>query len=176
MKKDYSEFENKHWKILGDTGEINSVGGQIVVVLNKSTGKYTAKSALDITSRNQVGTGRRIGKKGAYFNTEINKWISNATIEGKHYYLGSFDSKDDATKKYSDVISNWLKYKKIPPKISKSYTGITGVRFDKRKNNRQWYALIGVHGKRKYLGYFYTIEEAIHARKEAEQRYFKEKS
>ena len=40
------------------------------------------------------------------------------------------------------------------------------------KSNNKWAAHININGKRKFLGYFLTQEEAIAARKTAEQKYF----
>ena len=58
-------------------------------------------------------------------------------------------------------------------KISKANTsGITGVYL--RNNINKWYAYISIDGKRKHLGCFDSKEEAIQARKEAEEKYFGE--
>jgi hypothetical protein len=51
-------------------------------------------------------------------------------------------------------------------------SGITGVTWDKRKN--KWRATISVNGKRKYLGYFNSKEEAADVRRLAEVEYFGE--
>ena len=54
-------------------------------------------------------------------------------------------------------------------------SGVTGVCFDKRIN--KWYAQIKVKNKKRItLGYFTNFEEAVVARKEAEQKYFGEYS
>ena len=53
-------------------------------------------------------------------------------------------------------------------KRSDNTTGVPGVRFDKMK----WCARITLNGKQKHLGYFINIEDAITARKNAEQLYF----
>lgn len=45
-----------------------------------------------------------------------------------------------------------------------------GTLFNKSRN--KWQAYIYINGKRKFLGYFLTREEAIAARKTAEQKYF----
>lgn len=47
---------------------------------------------------------------------------------------------------------------------SDTSTGVTGVCFDKSKNN--YMAYINENGKRKYLGRFKTLDEAAHARKQ----------
>ena len=58
-------------------------------------------------------------------------------------------------------------------KINKNnQTGYTGVQFYKRYG--KWLAAIKVNYKKKYLGYFDKIEDAIFARKQAEILYFGE--
>jgi hypothetical protein len=56
-------------------------------------------------------------------------------------------------------------------KISKRNTsGVTGVRWHKRYN--KWIANIVVYGKTIHLGYYDVFEEAVKARKKAEEKYF----
>lgn len=59
--------------------------------------------------------------------------------------------------------------KSITIRESKRHEGV-GTSFDKSHN--KWEADIYINGKRKYLGLFLTREEAIAARKTAEQKYF----
>lgn len=53
-----------------------------------------------------------------------------------------------------------------------SKTGIKGVRFNKYHN--RWQAVISVRKKKMHLGYFKDINDAIKARKEAEEKYYGE--
>ena len=48
-------------------------------------------------------------------------------------------------------------------------SGVRGVNFNKRTG--KWMVRLWVDGKRKSFGYFYDLEEAINARKEAEIKY-----
>ena len=57
----------------------------------------------------------------------------------------------------------------IANRESKKHEGV-GTCFDKSRN--KWRATIYINGKRKSLGLFLTQEEAIAARKTAEQKYF----
>ena len=50
-------------------------------------------------------------------------------------------------------------------------TGVTGVNYI--KNIKKWNASIFFKGKKINLGYFKNIDDAIKARKEAEEKYFK---
>lgn len=59
--------------------------------------------------------------------------------------------------------------KSIATRESKKHEGV-GTCFNKSVN--KWQARININGKRKFLGYFLTREEAIAARKQAEQKYF----
>lgn len=51
-------------------------------------------------------------------------------------------------------------------------SGITGVYYN--KETKKWQASITINKKRFYLGGFVTIEDAVNARKEAEEKYFEE--
>lgn len=55
--------------------------------------------------------------------------------------------------------------------IPKNTSGVTGVTFDKSRS--KWMATIGLQGKRIFLGRFDKKEDAIKARKVAEEKYFK---
>ena len=55
---------------------------------------------------------------------------------------------------------------------SNNTSGVSGVTYNKR--SKQWVARIGYKMKRIFLGSFNTKEEAINARKEAEQKYYGE--
>lgn len=55
-----------------------------------------------------------------------------------------------------------------PPKNNSS--GVKGVSFNKNRN--LWEAYINVHGKRIALGKYASFEDAVHARKSAEETYF----
>ena len=57
-------------------------------------------------------------------------------------------------------------------KQSNNKSGIIGVSWDKKY--KKWTARIKVDGSYKFLGYFIEKNEAVKARKEAEERYFKE--
>lgn len=55
---------------------------------------------------------------------------------------------------------------------SNNKSGATGVNWDKTQN--KWRVQIGINGKRKHLGMFDNFDDAVKARKEAEDKYFGE--
>jgi hypothetical protein len=57
---------------------------------------------------------------------------------------------------------------------SNNDSGIAGVRWD--ENRMKWTAYITINYNRMYLGYFNNFEDAVKARKEAEEKYFGEYS
>lgn len=59
--------------------------------------------------------------------------------------------------------------REIPIKTNTS--GVTGVKWD--KDRQKWYAEIEFKGKKHYLGRYVNKEDAIAARKEAEEKFFK---
>ena len=58
------------------------------------------------------------------------------------------------------------------PILSTNTSGVTGVSWSKQKN--KWRAYITIDNKQKSLGYYFNKEDAIKARKEAEEKYFGE--
>ena len=58
--------------------------------------------------------------------------------------------------------------------FSNNTSGHKGVTFDKSRN--KWMAHIKLNGKHKTLGRFVKFEDAVKARKEAEEKYFGEYS
>ncbi|MCT3552423.1 hypothetical protein [Lentilactobacillus buchneri] len=60
----------------------------------------------------------------------------------------------------------------IPKNIAHRESHRLGVGTCFNKSNNKWQAQIKINGKQKHLGYFLTQEEAIAARKTAEQKYF----
>lgn len=54
---------------------------------------------------------------------------------------------------------------------SNNTSGTKGVSYDKR--GKKWEASIKLSGRKRFLGYFIHKEDAIKARKEAEEKYFK---
>lgn len=83
-----------------------------------------------------------------------------------------------------NLITNEFQERKLDAIVSGHSTGIpksiisrerqrhegVGTSFDKSRN--KWQAYININGKTKHLGLFLTQEEAIAARKAAEQKYF----
>ena len=62
--------------------------------------------------------------------------------------------------------------KNLEQKMSKVNTsGFKGVSFDKKSG--KWMAYLMIKGKTKTIGRFYNIKDAVTARAEAEERYFK---
>ena len=58
-------------------------------------------------------------------------------------------------------------------KIAKNNSsGVTGVGWNKEQ--QKWTAKIGVNRKRIFLGYYANFDDAVKARKEAEEKYFGE--
>lgn len=57
----------------------------------------------------------------------------------------------------------------IPPKHNTS--GYKGISWDDRRH--KWLTYINVHGKRIFLGRFASLDDAVDARKEAEEKYHK---
>ena len=104
----------------------------------------------------------RLAKSGhKYISRKNEKWQARLPIDGKRVYLGVYNKLEDAVKACEEQ-------KRVDTSLSsKNTSGYTGISKDRGK----WIAYIGYQKKRIYLGSFHHIEEAIAARKEAEERY-----
>ena len=58
--------------------------------------------------------------------------------------------------------------------LKNNTSGVTGVSWNRRKE--EWESYITIDDKRKGLGYFSNFDDAVAARKAAEERYFGEYS
>jgi len=75
-------------------------------------------------------------------------------------------------KKYGKSLVEGTSLPSLTSKIpSNNKSGVKGVYFNKQKN--AWSSAIKFKGERKYLGTFQNKQDAINARKEAEDKYFK---
>ena len=67
---------------------------------------------LAIATRSLIGARRKIyknntsGCKGVFWNKINKKWVTITRVNGKAKYFGSFKTKEDAYKKYLEVIQN----------------------------------------------------------------------
>ena len=137
-------------------------------------------------------TGRRFGRlvvikdSGERANRRV-KWLcrcdcgneikvrGSSLIEGNTKSCGclSLEASEDNMKKIheeSDVEGTSVN--RINGKAPVTNTsGEKGVHFVKKSS--KWIARIGFKGERIYLGYFSSKQDAINARKEAEEKYFK---
>lgn len=106
-------------------------------------------------------------------------------LKGKNYFVHRFilDAKpgDIVDHKNHDILDNRRSNIRIcsssenscnHSRHSRNTSGKTGVSFDKGMN--KWRSYINKEGKRISLGYFDDIEDAISARKQAEEKYYGE--
>lgn len=118
-RKDFSGYENKYWKVIGDTG-INSKTipcSQLVVARNKITGQATTKSIWEIKNGGVTGTrgidlAKGIDRKG-------NKWRLRMTFNKQTLTVGYFDSAQQALDYKKAAYKKYLEKGLIPSKYHK---------------------------------------------------------
>lgn len=174
-RKDYTNNEIGNFLIIGDTGETKR-NQQMVLVRNKITGTLSTALPFDLIQSNgngMHGLGQSRGNSTGYTGVvkRKNKYISEIGIEGVKYRLGTFLDPKGASEAYELALNDWLtngnkpviKKRQLPKGINISATG-------------KYVATLMVNGKKVLNKTFETLPAAKSARKEAEQRYFKEKS
>lgn len=109
---------------------------------------------------------------------EVTVATSNSLQRGNTKSCGCIRS--EISKENKKHLMKWLKkdivegtslrhiFRKEP--ISTNTSGVTGVGWDKSRN--KWYARIEFQGERHFLGRFNKKEDAVSARKEAEDKYY----
>lgn len=156
-RKDFSGYENKYWKVIGDTG-INSKtkqNSQLVVARNKITGQVTTKSIWEIkyggvTGTNGIDTTKGIDKKGC-------KWRLRMTFNKQNITVGYFDSAQQALDYKKNIYKKYLEKGFIPSKYHKPT--ITHHKYITM--NRKKYCFC-IKRKKHYISKtFHTLPEAL---------------
>lgn len=103
---------------------------------------------------------------------ENGRWISHISIRGKQIYLGTFDTPEEGEQIYQDALMSYMadpdtQIKRKEQLHRKNKSGYTGVGWKKQLN--KWIARIMIDRKQIHLGVFDSLEDAIQARKEAEE-------
>lgn len=92
-------------------------------------------------------------------------------------HIGGCDSRSDNRikniRKFDNCEYSFETYNNMNKKIqTNNKSGITGVSWHKR--DESWYSYISINNKRIHLGKYKNLEDAIKARKEAEEKFFGE--
>jgi len=107
------------------------------------------------------------GHKGVY-KTAIGKYSARISVKDRSRHLGTFNTLEEAVKARQEFERTMMedpsiRDKQFPELARNNKTGITGVSFNNRMG--RWKAKID----QEHLGYFKTKEEAVRARKRAEE-------
>lgn len=161
-RADYSGFENDNFEVLGDTGKSTkgSKKTQIVIVRNKHTQELEEHNAAAIISGQATGIGNRKSKMRSKFPGAFpkkGKWLSQVSILGKTYYLGTFSNAPDASKAYYNALKAWEQHGEIP-KPRKNNTGEKNISY--REDRRTFRFRKTINGRR-ITAEFSNLAEAI---------------
>lgn len=111
-------------------------------------------------------TGYNQGKR-----VQLHRFITDCPSDLKVDHIGGEKTRWDNRK--SNLRISTDAQNDMNKKLAKNNTsGVTGVVWNKQE--QKWTARIGVNGKRIFLGYYINFEDAVKARKEAEEKYFGE--
>ena len=152
--KDLSGQIFGNYQVIGDTGKRTKQKGKIYLVKRLDNGEYEEVQSINLTRGHATGyvrseDGRRQAKNSM---NELNK------------------NREDYLEKrgYKDGTTTWAKNIKTPINNTSGHKGVNKI-----KRSGRWRAYIFYKGKQIHLGVFQNIEEAIEARKAAEEKYFK---
>lgn len=125
------------------------------------------------------------GFTGVIYDDKRGLWVSSITVNYKNVYLGSYKTYKEAVK--SRILGEIEYYKEyspnkhlldeyndveLKPVTREPINDIIGISW--KRDRDKWHAYININGKRVNLGYFSDKQDAIKARKEAEEKYFGE--
>ena len=131
--------------------------------------RKVVKHTWHVNSNGYVTTNVSIGHKKQKV-VSLHRYIMdehNPTVFIDHINGNTLDNRKSNLRRVNSA-QNSQNHKKLKTNTS----GTTGVYWHKNKN--KWESCISVDGKNVYLGLFDSKEEAIEARKEAEEKYYGE--
>lgn len=175
-------------------GKVRSCGCLHKESASKQGSKNKKYNTYDLTG--EYGIGYTFNGEEFYFDLEDYDLIKNYCWHiDKHGYVVARELNKDRMVKFHKLLFpnvevDHIHHKKYDNRKSKLRTatrsqnnmnhglrndnssGVVGVCWAKREN--KWLARINMNGKEIHLGYFEKFEDAVNARKEAEEKYFGE--
>ena len=92
------------------------------------------------------------------------KFQAIISINKVQYNLGSYDIEQEASEAYQKALYNWENFKIFPNYVNPNKVSkYEGIYYVKNGNSKPWKASVKIADKRKYIGYYYTEEEAREA-------------
>lgn len=141
---------------------MNAPKGQIIDHINGNS-LDNRKSNLRIVSHHENCQNRhheRTSKHpGVAWNKASQKWRVSLKINKKYYYLGLFESENEAAKEYKRAIKEYNETGKVTKiKFPKQSSKFKGVCWEHGRG--KWKAYTKINGKGKHLGHFDNELEA----------------
>lgn len=148
--------------IIGDTGKRSENGNYAIYLVKDKDGNYKEYQSVNISRGHATGyrTNQAGREKSRKSMNELNK------------------NRDKHLKKrgYVNGTVNWAKNIKIPTNNTSGYKGVSFLKAKPgRRKKDAWRAYIVVKQKQIFLGNYENKEDAIMARKLAEEKYFNQK-
>ncbi len=174
--KHYKQIRN-YGKIVRTRFEPNEIihySDCIGILINDSNGNFVAEAFVDKEDLDLV-------KNYKWHLRGRKNYVASYDKNGKQFYLHRLicPSSDQVDHRDRNTLNNRRYNLRVCDNAQNSWntgimkhnsSGVTGVHFSKNRN--RWLAVIEVYNKKIYLGYHQNFDDAVEARKRAEQKYF----
>ena len=150
------------YKIYGSYVELYTLNGELILIDYEDFDKV--KNILWFIGSKGYARGFSEGHQ-----ITLSRLIMNCPSGFRVDHIGGEKTRYDNRKQNLRIVSD--SQNNMNKKLScNNKSGATGVSWNKQ--SQKWIARIGFNNKRIYLGRFDTMDEAVRARKEAEEKYF----
>ena len=156
-----------------DLNEIIEYEDYAEIVLTNNKGEETGRAIIDLEYIDVIKDYKwHLTARGYVLNNKVgklHKFIMNPSddLVVDHINRNKLDNRRCNLRICSQHQNSMNK-----SKASNNTSGVSGVCWD--KNSNKWAAYININKKRKFLGYFSTLEKAAEVRRQAEIEYYGE--
>lgn len=156
-----------------DSNEIIIVEETSYILLYDNKGNEVGRAIIDTEDLDKISNQKWCLDKNDYVKNSSQKYLHRILLGETNLYVDHINGNTlDNRKQNLRLCTNADNLKNRVKLPSNNTSGVIGVRF--RKDRNKWYSEIKVNEETIRLGSYVNKEDAIKARKDAEEKYFKE--